>query len=227
MNHRKHCVACRTLLLAALALLAGCTRHRIDQADALLESGEFLEARALYGKVIAKNPRSYRAHYGMGMSWCAEAVHRTELDLASPSDWYDAIYHMTVAANLGAGAPATRTLGVLHFNLGAAYNTLGERDAAARRLEQAIAYDSTLLKAHNLLGAIYHGQGYLADAERCYARVLALDSSYAMAHFNRGAIAWARGDYAAAVNHFERAHALAPHSSHFEQWLSKARERAR
>ncbi len=211
--------------IMALSFFAGCAQRRIETADALLESGEFIEARALYGKVLAKEPRNYRAHYGLGMSWCAEAVHKTELGLAQPTDWYLAIYHMTVAANLGAGEPANRTLGILHFNLGAAYRNEDNSDGAVARLEQAIVYDSTLLKAHNLLGAIYHQQGYLDDAEECYARVLAIDSTYAMAHFNRGAIAWAQGAFDRAAAHFESALHFDPQNVYFAEWLEKARAR--
>jgi Flp pilus assembly protein TadD len=190
-----------------------------------MERGDFLGAQRLYALVLEHRPRDFTAHYGMGMARCAEAINRTELGLASPEDWYPAIYHMTIAAGIDSQPRALSTLAILHYNLGASYRRSGETDAAIARLEQAVAYDSTLLKATNLLGAMCHERGDFVKAARCYRRALAAHPDYPLAHFNLGALAWARGDFDAAKKRFERAASLAPGNGHFRQWLEKARKR--
>jgi len=199
------------------------TNNRIARANALLESGRFREARTLYQRALEREPDSYAAHYGLGMCWCAEAIHKTELALAQPGDWYPAIYHMTNAANRGAGEPARKTLAILHFNLGAAYRKEDRAEAAIARLEQALAYDSALTKANNLLGAMYHQYGNLKQAQKLYQRVIILEPDYAPGYFNLGAVAWARKDFAAARDYFNEAVRLAPQNPAFGEWLEKAR----
>jgi tetratricopeptide (TPR) repeat protein len=160
------------------------------------------------------------------MSYCAEAMYKTGLGTAHADDWYPAIYHVTVASNLGAeSAEVRRTLAILHFNLGACHRKAGDRDAAIERIEQAVGYDSTLLKGYNLLGALYHEKGDFARAARCYERTLTIDPGYAMARFNLGALAWAQGNYDGAAEQFAKADSLAPGNAYFVEWLTKARSR--
>jgi tetratricopeptide (TPR) repeat protein len=216
----------RTIGLICVCLLIGCSGKRIGTANALLEAGDFIGARTMYEGVIACHPRDFTAHYGLAMSWCAEAIYKTELGLADPDDWYPAIYQMTVASHLDTNMQARRTLAIMHFNLGACYKKAGDREAAISRIQQAIDYDSTLLKAYNLLGALYHEQGDLDEAENCYRRALILKPDYAMAHFNLGALDWARSDFVGAEKSFQNAAALEPDNDLFQEWLTKAQARA-
>lgn len=153
-------------------------------------------------------------------------MHRTRLGLAEPMDWYQAIYHMTVAANLSDSEEPRRTLAVLNFNLAASYKKNNRTDDALRRLEEALTYDSTLLKAANLLGAMYHQRGNYDRARRAYQRVVNIDSTYATGHFNLGALAWAVNDFGQADKHFALAERLEPHNPYFREWQQKAEERA-
>ncbi|MBN1130083.1 MAG: tetratricopeptide repeat protein [Chitinispirillaceae bacterium] len=204
-------------------LMSACRDSRLSAANTLLENGDYISARAAYSRIVEKQPGHFAARYGLGMSFSAEAMHKSELGLAGPDDWYDAIYHLTVAAHLDTGREVRRTLAILHYNLGASQKKIGADDDAILRIGQAIAYDSTLLKAYNMLGALYHEQGEFENAESCYRRTLILKPDYSMAHFNLGALCMARGQYDDAVGHFIDAAALEPENRHFQSWLGQAR----
>jgi tetratricopeptide (TPR) repeat protein len=212
--------------LTGFTLVPGCRDNRLVAANALLESGDYLSARPLYSRIVESKPRDYAAHYGLGMSYCAEAMHKTDLGLAAPDDWYPAIYQVTVAAHLDTSPEVRRTLAILHYNLGACYRKNDNPADAILRIAQSISYDSTLLKAYNLLGTLYYEQGDLDKAESCYRRTLIIKPDYAMAHFNLGALFWARGRYDDALVRFTDAAALDPENGYFQSWLSKARTRA-
>jgi tetratricopeptide (TPR) repeat protein len=217
----------RVIFIHSIIVLAvlgfQCTETRQQNANQLLERGDFLAARSGYERIVHPHPDDFAARYGLGMSWCAEAISKTELGLAVPLDWYPAIYHLTLASRIGTDPRVRASLAIVHFNLGACFKKTGDRDAAINRILQAIACDSTLIKAYNLLGALYHEQGDLDRAERCYLRTLILKPDYAMAHFNLGAVAWARKKYDVAAKHFLDALALEPDNLFFENWLAKAR----
>ncbi|MBD3345412.1 MAG: tetratricopeptide repeat protein [Chitinivibrionales bacterium] len=218
------------LVPVCMALLVSirCTNHRLEYAHELLEAGNFLSARKIYSKIVEKDPENFEAHYGMGMSLCAEAMYKMNLDIGCIEDWYPAIYHMNIASNLQPNTrEVSRTLAILHYNLGTCHHKEGNADAAIERLESAVVYDSTLVKAYNLLGALYHTRENFRKAEQCYLKVLDVQPEYAMAHFNLGAVAWASGDYNAAVSYFQKASELSPGNTYFKQWLHKAQQQSR
>lgn len=198
----------------------------VKKANILLEAGDFLGARKIYERIVEKEPKNFSAHYGLGMSWCAETIYKTELGMAKPQDWYTAIYHMTIAMNLKKNDQVQKTLAILHFNLGTCYKKLNDPDAALKLIEQAVSFDPTLLKALNLLGAMYHERGNFEKAEFFYRKTIEVKPDYAMAHFNLGALAWAKGDYPGAVTCFQKAALLAPENTYFKGWLTKAHEQA-
>lgn len=203
-----------------------CSMHDLETANALLESGDFLGARRIYEMQYQDRPNSMEAHYGAAMSWCAEAMYRDGLGMNGQEYWFPAIYHMTIAYNLAQNKQMVRpTLAILHFNLGTYYHKQEKKEAAIDRLEQAVSYDSTLLKAYNLLGALYQELGDLDNAERCYLRAIVIQPDYAKAHFNLGALAWQRGRFTAALEHFGRARDLAPDNGHIASWYARARQR--
>jgi tetratricopeptide (TPR) repeat protein len=212
-----------TVILLAALCFTGCVRDRLSLAKQLLERGDFLSARKIYARLAEKRPDSYAVRYGLGMSWCAEAIYKTEIGIAEPRDWYPAIYQMTVAAHLDTGKNVSRTLAILHYNLGASFRKAGDRQEAVRRIRHAVSCDSTLLKAYNLLGALYQEEGDLDNADLSYRRALLLKPDYAPALFNRGALAWARGDYPAALQFFQDAVTCEPQNATFTGWLEKAR----
>ncbi len=223
----------RSLPLRSIALMcviacccSGCGKDRLSLAKELLEGGDFLAARKIYNRLAESRPGDYAAHYGLGMTWCAEAIYKTEIGCAVPQDWYPAIYQMTVAMHLDTSEEVHRTLAILHYNLGACYRKTGNREEAILRVQKAVSYDSTLLKAYNLLGALYQEQGDFDKADLSYRRALLLKPDYALAHFNRGALAWARSDYAAAEKCFQDAAACEPQNSYFTSWLAKAQAAA-
>jgi tetratricopeptide (TPR) repeat protein len=215
------------MVISCISLFAiQCRTDNLQTAKTLLEGGDFLAARALYERMVETSPRDFASHYGLGMTWCAEAMYKTEIGLADPDDWYPAIYHMTIASHLDSLPSARNTLAILHFNLGTCYKKMGNNDDAILRIQQAVAYDSAFFKAWNLLGALYQEQNNPALAETCYRHAIILKPDYAMSHFNLGALSWARKEYAAAEKHFQDAVTLQPKNEYFESWLAKARAAA-
>ena len=200
--------------------------NKVKKANALLEAGDFLGARKVYEMVVEKEPKNFSARYGLGMSWCAETIYKTELGMARPQDWYTAIYHMDIAMNLKKNKQVQKTLAILHFNLGTCYKKSGDPDAALKQMEQAVSYDQTLLKALNLLGAMYHERGDFEKARYYYQKTIDVKPDYAMAHFNLGALSWAEEDFLGAKKHFQKAVSLAPNNSYFADWLLRAEEQA-
>ena len=217
-------------LLAVLCITAlcclGCRKDRLNHAKVLLEDGDFLSARKIYSRIAESRPEDYGARYGLCMTWCAEAIYKTEIGIAEPEDWYPAIYEMTVVTHLDTGKEARGTLAILHYNLGASFKKAGNREEAIRSIRHAVSCDSTLLKGYNLLGALYQEQGDLDNADLSYSHALLLKPDYAPARFNRGALAWARGDYAAAEKCFQDAVTRDPQNTYFTGWLEKARKAA-
>lgn len=198
----------------------------LKKANLLLESGDYLGARKRYKKIINKDPENFSAHFGLGMSYCAETIFKTDLGMAKTEDWHPAIYHMTIAMNLNENDRVKQTLAILHFNLGTFFTKDNNPEAAIESIKQAVAYDPTLLKALNLLGAMYHERGNLEEAEYYYKKTIDLKPDYAMAHFNLGAIAWVRKDFEASVSYFQKAVSLAPENTYFQNWLAKAEKHA-
>ncbi|MBN1980285.1 MAG: tetratricopeptide repeat protein [Chitinivibrionales bacterium] len=199
-------------------------QKKIIVANRLLESGDFLGARRLYEAIIDKQPHSYAGHYGLGMSWCAEAMYKTELGLDKTEDWFSAIYHMTIAMNIRQDEQVLKTLAILHFNLGTCFKKINDTDNAIKLMEQALTYDPTLLKALNLLGALFHEKRNYQEAQRYYQKVIELQPEYAMAYFNLGALSWAQRDYKHAVTYFQKAVSLDTGNAYFRNWLAKAQE---
>jgi tetratricopeptide (TPR) repeat protein len=212
-----------TGVVATVIGLSGCRDNRLTTANTLLESGDFVSARTLYYRMVEAQPRNFVAHYGLGMSYCAEAMFKTELGLATPADWYPAITQLTIATRLDTNREIRHTLAILHYNLGACYKKNNNIDDAILRISQAISYDSTLLKGYNLLGTLYQERGELDRAESCYRRTLIINPEYAMAHFNLGALCWRRKQYDEACTHFIDAAALEPENGYFQSWLTKSR----
>lgn len=215
-----------TLLCCIALCCTGCRKDRLARAKELLEGGDFLAARKIYSRMVESYPNDYAVHYGLGMCWCAEAMYKTELGLATPLDWYPAIYQMSVASNFTDSDQVYHTLAILYYNLGACFKKAGNREEAIQRIQNSVSYDSTLLKAYNLLGALYQEQGDLDKADLSYRRALLLKPDYPPAHFNRGALAWSRNDYATAVHCFQDAVTCEPQNAYFLSWLKKARSAA-
>ena len=205
-------------------LFSGCTRIQFEKADYLLESGAFLEARKIYKQGLTNRLYQFSSHYGMGMTFAAEAMYKTNLGLASPMDWYPAIYHISIASNEQPTFEVRHTLSILHFNLGVSYKQKGRTKEAIDRLTQAVSYDSSLIKGYNLLGALYQEQQNYSTARWYYERVIALDSSYALGHFNLGTIYWINNDYDRAYFHFNQAATLDPSKQVFTNWEQQAKD---
>ncbi len=94
----------------------------------------------------------------------------------------------------------------------------GRYDAAAAKVQQALAVDPEIIDAQAQLGNIYSKAGRHGDAVAAYKRALALDAEHAMATFNLALAYRALGRIDDAVVGFERAQQLEPRSgrAHFQ-----------
>ncbi len=229
INRIKSFITYTIIILAGIIVILFLLQYsesgrELKKGNALLEAGDFLGARKIYNRTIERDPENFSAHYGLGMSWCAETIYKTELHLAEPQDWYPAIYHMTIAMNMKENRQVQETLAILHFNLGTCFKKENDFSTAIKLFEQAVAYNPGLLKALNSLGAMYHEMKNYFQAEFYYKKAIGIQPDYAMAHFNLGAVAWAQGDYSRSAKFFQEAVSLQPENTYFTNWLTRAKE---
>ena len=94
----------------------------------------------------------------------------------------------------------------------------GRYDAAAAKVQQALAVDPDIIEAHSRLGNIYTKAGRHADAVAAYKRALALDPEHLLSTYNLALAYRALGKIDEAVVGFERAQQLDPRSgrTHFQ-----------
>ena len=101
--------------------------------------------------------------------------------------------------------------GAVQYRLGLGLAQAGLWDAAAARIERAVALDPNLAEAHFDLGAIYGGPLKRDEAAaECFRAALTAREEYPEAHLNLGNILALQGDDGQALVHFDRAIALRP-----------------
>jgi len=164
----------------------------LRQAVQLHEGGRFEEAKALYQKLLRKNPRDPDALHLLGVLASQEG--RLEASLASIQE---------------ALAQRPRFPAALS-NLGNTLRALGRLEEAITRYRQAIALQPSFLDAHLNLGNALHDLGRFGEAIQCYERALALDPGLPEAHGNLGHSLRALGDLEGAAACYRRAIALRP-----------------
>ncbi len=146
----------------------------------------------LWSDVLAKNPRSHRGHYNLGVQLEA----RGRID--------EAARHYTEAIRI---APR---FAEAHNNLGMAMAGKGRGGEAIRHYSAALEIDPEFAKAHNNLGMALSGQGRFDEAERHYAEALRLVPDYAKAHNNLGVTLARQGRIEEAYRQFAEALRVEP-----------------
>jgi len=121
--------------------------------------------------------------------------------------WRDSITLFTHAAQSTDGGK------LAHLKLGNLYRGRGEREAAIREYERALAIDPGYAEAHNNLGILYLEAKVRDEAEAHFRSALELAPKHVQAHVNLGILLAEVGDPEAAVSHFERALAYAPNGA--------------
>jgi tetratricopeptide (TPR) repeat protein len=158
----------------------------------------------LWNDVIAKNPRSHRGHYNLGVQLEA----RGQID--------EAAHHYREALRI---APR---FAQAHNNLAMTLAGKGRVEEAIRHYGAALEIDPEFAKAHNNLGMALSGRGRFAEAERHYAEALRLVPDYAKAHNNLGVTLARQGRLEEASRRFAEALRLEPDYAEARKNLEQA-----
>jgi len=183
------------IAVCAVALLGAATHVRNET---------WRDGVTLWSDVLAKNPRSHRGHYNLGVQ--LEARGRTE----------EAARHYSEAIRI---APR---FAQAHNNLGMALAGKGRGEEAIRHYNAALEIDPEFAKAHNNLGMALSRQGRFDEAERHYAEALRLVPDYAKAHNNLGVTLARQGRLEEASRQFAEALRLEPDYAEARQNLEQA-----
>jgi len=114
----------------------------------------------------------------------------------------DSLYRRVLGAHPG-HFDSLHLLGVIHYQR-------GEREAAVRQIDAALAVNPDVAAAHNNRGNALKDLGRAAEALASYDRAVALKSNYAEAHYNRGNVLRELKRHAEAVESYDRALAVRP-----------------
>lgn len=164
----------------------------LDDALALHRQGRYREARRLYEKLAAKEPRNARLHSMIGV-----AAHQE----GQPK----------VSARALAKATALEPDNAEYQSaLGFAELQQGRLDAAATALDRALALAPQMPDVHANLGDLARARGERAAAERHYQAALDRDDRHARAWFGLANVLGETGDAAGALRAVAAASAHAP-----------------
>ena len=92
-----------------------------------------------------------------------------------------------------------------HFNLGAAYQSLGRWEEALTHYEQALRVDPDDSGVHNNLASVLQTMGRFDQAMSHYGEALRVNPDNAEAHNNLGTVLAARGELSEAITHYREA----------------------
>ncbi|MXX37025.1 MAG: tetratricopeptide repeat protein [Gemmatimonadetes bacterium] len=176
----------------ALALASDHTRARLNLGNLLRGEQRFDEAKALFLKALANDPRpviQYEGHYYLGYLY---------LDRR---DYLRAYGSFTTAVEAEQRAEG-------FYALANACHQLGRQDEQIRYLWQTVDIDPEFAAAHRNLGALYLQRGEHSLAEEALHRALQLEPDVAIAHYNLGVLYMRTGRRDLAQAAFEAAERL-------------------
>ena len=164
----------------------------VSQGNALMQSGRFAQAAAIYDRALALNPAEPRAHNNLAVA------------LAEQGQWERAVLAYQEALRQDPGYAEA------HYNLGNAFQALVRYvDAIAcydRALELVPGWPSALLNR----GRVFAARGQQALAADSYRQAIESRPDYPEAHNNLGLALALQGQFDNAMQHFDRAVELAP-----------------
>jgi Flp pilus assembly protein TadD len=148
---------------------------RFSQAVRCQQSGQLVEAIALYDRILSLSPDIAEVHSNRGAALAglerfgdAEAAYRRAIALKP--DFADA-----------------------YNNLGNVLCEIGRLDEAERALRQAIKLKPEWSQYHTSLGIVLKSQDKLGDAEAAHRKAINLDPGLPAAHCNLGETLWRLG----------------------------------
>jgi tetratricopeptide (TPR) repeat protein len=193
-----------------------CLTTNADEAikcgTSLYAQDKYAEAVEVFKKAVGLDPRMFRAHYGLAMSYEAlgkfkeaAASYKVALTL-TPDAARDKPVEMLLAqyalGNSYAAAgqheeaigvyrqiiarEATTPLPQVHYNIGLSLSALGRQQEAAAAFEKAVELKPDYAEAHYNLGVLHSGAERYAEAVESFRRALAARADYPEAHYNLG-----------------------------------------
>lgn len=174
---------------------------KLNVAIAYHQSGQSLQAQALYQQILQTDPKQPDALHLLGL---------VEHQLGH-SDRAIALIQQAIRVR-----PADASF---HFNLGNLYQDLGQLDEAIACLEHALINRPDFIEAMLGLGTALKAQDRLEEAIAHYRQVIALNPDYADAHYNLGNALQQMGALPQAVTSYRLALVLKPSLAQVHQHL--------
>lgn len=155
-----------------------------QRALALHQSGQLIEADALYCEVLAAQPEHADALHFSGLLAFQQGRHEEAIALHKRA--------LAVAPDVA----------FIHSNLGLAQAAAGNTDAAIASFVRAIDLDAGFAAAHFNLAASLHARQHYDEAKHHYEEALTLQPDYADARWNLADLALATGDWRNGWEHY-------------------------
>jgi tetratricopeptide (TPR) repeat protein len=198
----------------------------ITQALFLHQQRRYEDVIAVYGKMLARNPRLAVAYHNRGSAYLergqyaqaiADYTRVLEIDsrVAETYIWRGITYAMTkqYAAALHDFNQALELQpqsAKVYFLRGAAYNDTGQYDQAITDYTKALAIDPRLSRAYHSRGSTYDTIGQSAQALADYSRAIEFAPHESEYYLDRGAFSQQKAQYAQALADYNRALELQP-----------------
>jgi len=164
----------------------------IEEADALYEEGRYEAAATKYATIVHTDPKNHAAAVKLGESL---------LNLNRPKE---SVGFFTAAKE----SPELEAQALQ--GIGLAFVQLGDTVLAEERLNEALALDDTLWRAHNALGQIHDTRSAWAKAKAAYDRALDLKPDSAILRNNLGMSYLLQHKFEPAIGEFQKALGLDP-----------------
>ena len=182
---RKKLISAFACLLLSRMMLAGDAATDIASFEALIQSGNYVDAQTKLESYTAEHPDSWRAQYQLGYVYFRQ--HRIQQSVT------------LLCKSLILNNSFAESHKILAYDL----NILGHQDLAITELEQAIHYDSQSAESQYELGRIYYEQGAYVDSIAHLTKAKLLSPDSVRVYHNLGLAYAAISDNTKAVSCFE------------------------
>jgi tetratricopeptide (TPR) repeat protein len=198
----------------------------LKAAISLHQSGDLVQASALYQKILASEPENAEAMHLLGVLSHQQGAHARAVELISRAVAHKPnmpAFHANLAEAYRALGDYERAIGCCRAalglkpdypealaNLGLALQATGRRQEAAEQFRRAIAQRPGFAAAHNNLGNVLREAGQTNEALTHFRRAVELGPADALARTNLGQMLLERGQALEALPHCEEAVRLLP-----------------
>ena len=177
---------CASLLLSAVgACRAADDDAEVSKFEALIQTGNFAQARLALEPYAAANPKSWRSLYQLGYVYF-------RLHMIQPSI-------NSLCKSLVLNGDFADSHKILAYDL----NIVGHQDLALRELDRAIKADPNSAESYYEIGRIYYERGSYLDATHNLERAKSLNPVFVRTYHNLGLAYAALREDSKAVANFE------------------------